>query len=137
MWPSNLIEVIDDDPDIRRMLVMVLQSHGYHVRAHDGAQAYLSATPSVGRRVMLVDVRMPQMTGIELHARLVQTGDTIPVIFMSGESLPHEHKAAQAAHPVSFLCKPFRTEALLKAIEKGLMHWDGGLGHPKAAGHSS
>lgn len=128
MQAMNLVEVIDDDPDIRRMLVMVLQSHGYKVRAHDGAHAYLTAAPSSGRRVMLVDVRMPQMTGVQLQARLIQTGDIIPVIFMSGESLPHEHMAAQASNAVSFLWKPFRTAALLKAIEEGLMHWDAGLG---------
>lgn len=123
MISKNRVEVVDDDPDIRRMLVMVLQSHGYDVRAHDGAHAYLNSAPCGARRVMLVDVRMPQMTGIELQARLTQTGDAIPVIFMSGESLPHEQQAAKDSNAVGFLWKPFRTEALLKAIEEGLARW--------------
>ncbi len=120
MSTPALIEVVDDDEDIRRMLVMVLESHGFQVRPHEGGLAYLSAKRSVGRRVMLLDVRMPKMSGIELQAQLVQTGDDIPVIFMSGESLPHETEAAQQSNAIAFLWKPFRTEALLNAIAQGL-----------------
>ena len=120
MKTQDLVEVVDDDADIRRMLVMVLESHGYKVRAHDGAHAYLAAERASGKRVMLLDVRMPKMTGIELQAHLVQSGDTIPVIFMSGESLPHEMRAAEQSNAVTFLWKPFRTEALLNAIARGL-----------------
>jgi len=69
---------------------------------------------------MLLDVRMPQMSGIELQIRLREAGDDIPVIFMSGESLPHETQAAQRSDAIAFLCKPFHTMELLKAIEAGL-----------------
>jgi FixJ family two-component response regulator len=122
---ENWVEVVDDDPEIRKMLALILQVHGFGVRTHDGAQAYLSATPLIQRRVMLLDVRMPMITGIELKALMTQTGDTTPVIFMSGESLPHEQIAAQASDAVAFLWKPFRTEGLLEAIEKGLKSWNG------------
>lgn len=124
MRDANWIEVVDDDADIRKMLVLVLQAHGFKVRAHDGAQAYLDAGPLAEKRVMLLDVRMPQMSGVELQAIMVKTGDMTPVIFMSGESLPHEMQAAKASNAVTFLWKPFRTEALLKAIEEGLRRWD-------------
>ena len=90
-----LIEVVDDDPDIRRMLQLVLEARGFKVRIHDGAHAYLAAEPVTERRVMLLDVRMPKMTGVELQAQMVKAGNRIPVIFMSGESLPHETLAAQ------------------------------------------
>lgn len=128
MSTPALIEVVDDDEDIRRMLVMVLESHGFQVRPHEGGLAYLSAKRSVGRRVMLLDVRMPKMSGIELQAQLVQTGDDIPVIFMSGESLPHETEAAQQSNAIAFLWKPFRTEALLNAIAQGLSIQDASPG---------
>lgn len=128
MSTPALIEVVDDDEDVRRMLVMVLESHGFQVRPHDGGLAYLSAKRSVGRRVMLLDVRMPKMSGIELQAQLVQTGDNIPVIFMSGESLPHETEAAQQSNAIAFLWKPFRTEALLNAIAQGLSIQDASPG---------
>lgn len=124
MGLANWVEVVDDDADIRKMLVLVLQAHGYSVRAHDGAHVYLSAEPLSKKRVMLLDVRMPVMSGVELQSLMVKTGDTTPVIFMSGESLPHEMQAAKASNAVTFLWKPFRTEALLKAIEEGLERWD-------------
>jgi FixJ family two-component response regulator len=73
---------------------------------------------------MLLDVRMPKMTGVELQALMVKTGDRIPVIFMSGESLPHETLAAQQSNAVTFLWKPFRTEALLNAVSHGLTLYD-------------
>lgn len=124
MSDANWVEVVDDDPDIRKMLVLVLQAHGFRVRAHDGALAYLKAAPLSEKRAMLLDVRMPQMTGVELQAKMVKSGDTTPVIFMSGESLPHEQQAAKSSNAVAFLWKPFRTEALLKAINEGLDRWD-------------
>ena len=119
-----LIEVVDDDADIRRMLQLVLEARGFKVRTHDGAHAYLAAAPVTERRVMLLDVRMPKMTGVELQALMVKTGDRIPVIFMSGESLPHETLAAQQSNAVTFLWKPFRTEALLNAVTHGLTLYD-------------
>jgi len=121
---SALIEVVDDDADIRRMLQLVLQARGFKVRTHDGAHAYLSAEPVTERRVMLLDVRMPKMTGVELQALMAKSGDRTPVIFMSGESLPHETVAAQQSKAVTFLWKPFRTEALLNAVNQGLLLYD-------------
>lgn len=120
MTVSALIEVVDDDEDVRRMMVMVLESHGYKVRTHAGGQAYLQAPRSTNPRVMLLDMRMPGMSGIELHQRLKEAGDPIAVIFMSGESLPHEIMTARQSDAVAFLSKPFRMGLLLETIKKGL-----------------
>lgn len=122
---ENWIEVVDDDLEIRKMLTTILQVHGFGVRTHDGGQTYLSAPPLNARRVMLLDVRMPQMTGIELQAIMIKRGDKTPVIFMSGESLLHEQLAAQRSNAIHFLWKPFKTEDLLIAIQEGLKSWSG------------
>lgn len=114
------VEVVDDDDDVRRMLAMVLESHGFKVRTHNGGAAYLAAEPVSGPRLMLLDVRMPSMTGIELHAQLKARRDPIPVIFMSGESLPHETQAAQHSDAIAFLWKPFRTQQMLAAINQAI-----------------
>ena len=120
MSTPALIEVVDDDEDVRRMMVMVLESHGFKVRTHNGGASYLNAPKASAPRVMLLDVRMPHMSGIELQIRLKETGDDVPVIFMSGESLPHETLAAQRSDAIAFLSKPFHTAQLLQAIEAGL-----------------
>lgn len=124
MLNPALIEVVDDDTDIRHMLQLVLEARGFKVRTHDGATAYLVAAPVTERRVMLLDVRMPNMTGIELQAWMVKTGDRTPVIFVSGESLPQDTMAALQPNAVTFLWKPFRTEDLLNAVAKGLALYD-------------
>ena len=67
---------------------------------------------------VLCDLRMPGMSGIELHAHLIEQGQLMPTIFMSGEYLPHELAAIEAAGCVEFLNKPFGMNPLLSAVEK-------------------
>jgi len=75
--PSDItIEVVDDDNDLRNTLVMVLRARGFKVRAHESGPAYLSSERSSGLRLMLLDVRMPFMSGLKLHAEVRRTGDT-------------------------------------------------------------
>lgn len=112
------IDVIDDNPDIRRMLGLVLQTHGFNVCTHESAEAFLTSDLSAQARILILDVRMPGMNGLELHSRLLAQGQKYPVIFMSGECQPHETTAVQASEPVAFLWKPFNTQQLLQAIEK-------------------
>jgi FixJ family two-component response regulator len=113
-----VIDVIDDNADIRRMLGLVLQTQGFDVRTHESAEAFLNAERHLQARILILDVRMPGMSGLELHSRLLAQGQKYPVIFMSGECQPHETTMAQASEPVSFLWKPFSTQQLLQAIEK-------------------
>lgn len=116
--PSDItIEVVDDDNDLRNTLVMVLRAQGFQVRAHHSGPAYLSAERSSGIRLMLLDVRMPFTSGLKLHAEIRRAGDLLPVIFMSGENLPHEVSGDPEPDAVAFLWKPFRTQQLLQAIE--------------------
>jgi FixJ family two-component response regulator len=115
-----IIEVIDDNPDIRRMLGLVLKSHGYEVRLHEDALAFLNVSRTSAPRLLILDVRMPGMTGLELHSRLMAQGENNQVIFMSGECQPHESAVVESSAPVAFLWKPFSTQQLLNAIEKGL-----------------
>ncbi len=120
MRKSGLVHVVDDNADIRRMLALVLESQGYTVRVHDGGAAYLAAAPSEAPHVMLLDVRMPGMSGLELHAKLKESGHDIPVIFMSGESQAHETQTANSLGAVHFLWKPFNTREMLTVIDSAL-----------------
>ena len=120
MQPPTVIEVIDDNPDIRRMLGLVLKAHGFHVNLHDSALDFLATERTPEPRLLILDVRMPGMTGLELHRQLLALGENYPVIFMSGECQPHESAVAASSAPVAFLWKPFGTQQLLEAIEKGM-----------------
>lgn len=115
-----IIDVIDDNPDIRRMLSLVLKTHGFEVRTHESAGAFLNAERTAAPRLLILDVRMPGMTGLELHTHLLKLGENLQVIFMSGECQPHESAVAKSSAPVAFLWKPFSTQQLLEAIEQGL-----------------
>lgn len=120
MSQAALIEVVDDNPDIRKMLTLVLKSHGFEVRTHESAEAFFNADNPQAPRLLILDVRMPGMSGLELHQHLQAQGLKFPVIFMSGECQPHETTAAQSSTAVDFLWKPFSTQQLLQAIERGL-----------------
>ena len=116
--------LIDDSVSDLRVLMDMMNLKDLRISvALSGERGYQQAIllkPSL----VLLDVRMPKMTGVELQAQMVKTGNRIPVIFMSGESLPHETLAAQQSNAVTFLWKPFRTEALLSAVNHGLELFD-------------
>ena len=120
MRKSGLVHVVDDNADIRRMQALVLESQGYTVRVHDGGAAYLAAPPAEAPHVMLLDVRMPGMSGPQLHAQLKENDNDLPVVFMSGESQAHETQAANNLGAVHFLWKPFNTQEMLTVIDKAL-----------------
>lgn len=120
MSKSGLVHVVDDNADIRQMLALVLERQGYTVRVHDSGLAYLNAPATEAPHVLLLDVRMPGMSGLELNAKLKANGNDIPVIFMSGESQPHETQLANNSGAVHFLWKPFNTQEMLEVLEKAL-----------------
>jgi FixJ family two-component response regulator len=120
MRKLGVVHVVDDNADIRKMLGMVLDSQGYTVHVHEGGAAYLCAAPTQAPHAMLLDVRMPGMSGLELHAKIKESGNDIPIIFMSGESQPHETQAADTSGSVHFLWKPFNTREMLDVLEKAL-----------------
>lgn len=120
MQKLQIVHVVDDNDDIRKMLTLVLGGRGYAVQTYPSGAAFLETPPSQAPQVMLLDMRMPGMTGLELHARMKAAGYNMPVIYMSGESQPHETLAAQQSGAVHFLWKPFSTREMLSVIEEAL-----------------
>jgi FixJ family two-component response regulator len=120
MKNPGIVHVVDDNNDIRKMLTMVLENYGYTVYAHETGAAFLRAEPTQAPHAMLLDVRMPVMSGLELHAKIKENGNSIPVIFMTGESQPHEIQAAATSGAVHFLWKPFDMHEMLSLLEKSM-----------------
>jgi FixJ family two-component response regulator len=114
------VYLIDDDPSICRSLAFTLSSSNYSVQTFDSPQAFLKDSLPISPAVILLDMRMPGMTGTELQNTLLQSGRETPIIFISGESQPSEIINAMKHGAIDFLLKPFSMESLMTAIENGL-----------------
>ena len=81
---------------------------------------YLKQAIPVSPAAIILDVRMPGMSGVELHAKLNEMGRKTPIIYISGESMPHEIVTSMKQGAMDFLIKPFNLEDLLKAVQAAL-----------------
>jgi len=114
------IVVVDNDPTMRASLESLLHAGGYDVEAHASAEDFLESGRLSSTACLLLDVRMPGMTGLELLEHLDHVGAKIPIVFMTGDSARKVRSKATSASVVEFLEKPFSDEALFDAIERAL-----------------
>lgn len=114
------IYLIDDDPSISRSLAFALGQSNYSVQTFNDPESFLRDSLPLSPAVILLDMCMPQMQGVELQKRLLQSGRETPIIFLSGESQPQEIVTAMKQGAIEFLLKPFGMATLLSAIESGL-----------------
>ena len=114
------IHVVDDDEAIRDSLVWLLEANGLKARAYPSATSFLSDYQGDDSGCLVLDVRMPEMTGTALQDRLIQDGVAIPVVFITGHGdVPMAVEAIRkGAH--DFIEKPFRDEQLLDVIRRAL-----------------
>ena len=112
--------LIEDHDDLRDDLTHILQFVGYVVHAFPDAVSFLDYDKQLAPAVVVSDMRMPHMTGIELQERLKELGRTIPMVIISGESTDQQIIAAMKNGAIDFLLKPFPRESLLAAVAKGI-----------------
>ena len=121
MTPSpGHIQLVDDSPDVRLHLADLLRKMGYSVEVFEGAEEFLASEPVSKPTVLLLDMRMPGLTGLELQSRLRAQGRRTPVVFISGQSRTQEIIDAMKRGAIDFLCKPFTREQLVEAVDRGL-----------------
>ena len=113
-----LIYVVDDDDALRDSLVWLLESAGYRVEAYSSAEAFLAAIVAGAGACVVLDVRLPGMSGLELQQELIEMGSTLPVIFITGHANEQTQIEAAKAGSRSFLQKPFLDERLLAVIAR-------------------
>jgi two-component system response regulator FixJ len=118
--PSKHIFLIEDDDSMRKALSGMLEFVGYQVNAFSSASDFLKTSIQVAPAVIITDMRMPDMSGVELQAELVQRGRSIPIIFISGESTVQQTVTAMKQGAIEFLVKPFERDELLSAVIRGL-----------------
>jgi two-component system response regulator FixJ len=120
MGTEPLVHVIDDDEAARDSLSFLIDCAGIRVRAYESAIAFLEAVPTMEHGCIVTDVRMPEMSGVELIARLKALGVPDPVIVITGHADVPMAIQAMKAGVADFLEKPFSDEAILDAIRSAL-----------------
>ncbi|NCY05165.1 MAG: DNA-binding response regulator [Burkholderiaceae bacterium] len=116
---NGTIYLIDDDA-IRRSLSRMLADVGYDVFDYNSATSFLSNSRVVSPAVILLDMQMPDLSGLELLDCLEKNGSTTPIIFLSGQSHPQQIVKGLKKGALDFLFKPFNLEELLNAIQTAL-----------------
>ena len=115
---SHLVFVIDDDDAFRRSLVFLLEELAWQVEAFSSAAEFLEAYPQpiVEASCILLDIRMPMMSGMELQLRLNDLGWTTPIIFITGHGDIEMAVQAMKLGAYGFLAKPFKDQVLLDEV---------------------
>lgn len=108
--------VVDDDAAVRRSLLRLLRACGWSVETFASADAFLERAPSAGCGCVLLDVDLPGTSGIEAHARLVDAGINLPVVFLTGKGDIPTSVYAIKHGAVDFLEKPVAEATLLEAL---------------------
>jgi len=117
---AKYVFLIEDSEPMRQSLVGMLEFLGYQVQSFSSAVDFLQVPIQVGPAVVITDMRMPDMTGVELQAELLKRGRQMPIIFISGESTIQQSIDAMKQGAMEFLIKPFERDQLLAAVAKGL-----------------
>ena len=115
-----LVRIVDDDAEQLKSLAFLLRMGGFEVMTYQSAQSFLEMDDPRKPGCLLLDHRMPGMTGMELQAELVERGSLLPVIFLSAHGdIP---MAMQAVHrgAMDFLVKPAAPDVLIAAVEKAV-----------------
>jgi len=112
--------LIDDDHAVRDALELLLESASFKTAAFENAQAFLDAYSQDSAGCLVLDIRMPDMSGMELQDALVAKGITLPIIFLTGHGNVSMSAKAFRTGAVDFMEKPFDASALLERIREAI-----------------
>lgn len=115
---GTTIFVVDDDDLVRDALRALLKSAGFNAQVFESAQAFLDSDHQQREALLVLDVRMPGMNGLELQRHLADSGADMPIIFISAHEDARAHKKAMEAGALAFLQKPLDARILFDAIER-------------------
>jgi FixJ family two-component response regulator len=115
------VHVIDDDEALRDSLSWLLEAHGFKVKLYANAESYLAAPADPGEACLLLDVRMPGMSGVQLQDALIQRGDRAPVIFVTAHGdVPLAVEAVKKG-AFDFIEKPFNEQHIVDLIRRAVV----------------
>jgi two-component system, LuxR family, response regulator FixJ len=113
-----IVHLVDDEEEVRKSLAFLLTMAGFTVRMHDSATTFLAAASSITNGVLVTDLRMPDMTGVELLRNLGAAQATLPSVVITGHGDVPMAVEAMKAGAVDFLEKPFEDVVIIEAIQR-------------------
>ena len=120
MTTASIVFVVDDDPSVRSSLKFLLSTVGLQVESFDSADTFLHKKPPDAPSCLVLDVRLPGLSGLDFQRELAARNIRIPIIFLTGHGdIPMSVRAMKAG-AVEFLTKPFRDQDLLDAVRIAL-----------------
>ena len=116
MNTSGHVYLVDDDGSMRTSMCRMLRELGYNVHDFASAKAFIENSVPVAPAVILLDMQMPDMTGLDLQETLIRAGRKTPIVFVSGQSHPQQIVRGLKKGALDFLFKTFNLEDLLNSV---------------------
>ncbi|MCM8797058.1 MAG: response regulator [Candidatus Omnitrophica bacterium] len=116
MITTPKVYIVDDDESVRIGLSRLLRSAGYEIETFNSAQSFLDSVPADTKGILILDIRMPDIDGFQLQAKLNSLSSRLQVIFITAHALAGDRERAMGAGAKGFLQKPFNDKSLLDLI---------------------
>jgi FixJ family two-component response regulator len=117
---SEMVYIVDDDPDVLNAMSRLLRVHGWRVETFDSAEAFLEGRDPQALACLVLDVTLPGLDGIELQRRLLETRQSMPIIFLTGHGDIPMSVQTMRAGASNFLTKPASAEDLRGAVRQAM-----------------
>jgi FixJ family two-component response regulator len=118
MQDNNLVLVVDDDPGMLKAVQRLLRQHAYEPILFSSAQAFKCHSGIEKAACVILDINLPDGSGIELRESLKAGGVSVPVIYITGNANAQVREAAMASGCVAFLTKPFSSRELIEPLKR-------------------
>ena len=115
---APLVAIVDDDASVRQSTRRLIRSFGYLAEAFASGEEFLTSAPAARTACLVLDVRMPDMDGLEVQRRLAERSVRIPIVFFTGRASDEEERRARLAGAVEFLRKPVGRTTLLHVLHE-------------------
>ena len=129
MAKDRFVHIVDDDDAVRKSAAFMLRHAGFKTESHVSGVSFLKAAKTATRGCVLLDVRMPEMDGLEVQQEMAARGIDMPVLILTGHGDIAIAVKAMRAGAVNFIEKPYEKEQLLAALDEGFARLD--RGHDK------
>jgi FixJ family two-component response regulator len=120
MTPPPIVYILDDDEPTRKAMARLLQLEGLTVKTFGSAEDFLSDWDTSAPGCLILDMRMPGISGLDVQRAVLQREETLPIVFLSGQAVVPESVQAMQRGAVDFLVKPVEGEVLLDAVKRAI-----------------